>query len=43
MQDISLIPLWNQEEVIAFLEKNPLDHKAMKNKLDKIYQISSYN
>ena len=43
MEDTSLIPEWNREEHTQKLLKNPLDQKTMKSKLDKIYQISSYN
>ncbi len=43
MQDITLIPDWNKEEVIQGLDRNPLDHKTMKNKLDRIYQITFTN
>jgi hypothetical protein len=43
MEDISLLPAWDREKYTEALLKTPLDQKTMKSKLDKIYQISSYN
>ena len=43
MEDISGLPEWNGEELLASLKANPLTTKALKNKLDKIYMITSYN
>jgi len=43
MEDTSLVPAWDRDQHIEALLKTPLDQKIMKAKLDKIYQISSYN
>lgn len=43
MEDISELPAWQPEKVLAALKDNPLTIKSLKVKLDKIYMINSYN
>lgn len=43
MEDISELPEWKPEEILANLKANPLTMKSLKSKLDKIYMITSYN
>ena len=43
MEDISDLPAWQPEKVLAALKDSPLTIKSLKVKLDKIYMINSYN
>lgn len=43
MEDISDLPAWQPEKILAALKDNPLTIKNLKVKLDKIYMINSYN
>lgn len=43
MEDISSLPEWNFDEALKQVKENPLDQKALKTNLDRIYMITGYN
>ena len=43
MEDISGLPPWDANKVLASLKENPLTMKTLKHKTDRIYYIGNHN